>query len=60
MSGFFGAFGSALRETRLTASLGFPLARRPAALCKVFNVPEQLNAITLEHAEETGRSDIRI
>jgi hypothetical protein len=49
-----------LRETRLTASLGFLLARRPAALGKLFNLPEHLNAITLEHAEESGRSDIRI
>jgi hypothetical protein len=40
--------------------LGFLLARRSDTFRELFHLPHQLETITLEHEEATGRSDIRV
>lgn len=60
VSSLVGAFGGALRETRLTAMLGFIVARCPDQFMSVFRFPGRIQAVSLEANEEHGRSDIRV
>lgn len=55
-----GAFGRSMKETRLTAWLGFLLAENPAPLMQLFGFPGKTLNIQLETRHEEGRSDILV
>jgi hypothetical protein len=58
VSSFAGAFGSALRETRLTATLGYLIAIEPKRFCDIFEFRGSPLSVSLEMREESDRSDI--
>ena len=60
MSTFVGAFGGSLKETRLTALLGYLIALEPEPFLKIFGFKGKPRAVQLENQEATGRSDIRV
>lgn len=60
VSSLTGAFGGSLRETRLTALLGYLIALNPAPYLKLFGFPGAARSVTLENRHEEGRSDILI
>lgn len=60
MSSLSSAQGRGLRETRLTASLGFLIALCPNDFLSAFGFQGQARAVSIEHGEQEGRSDIRI
>jgi hypothetical protein len=60
MSSFAGAFGSALRETRLTAMLGYLIALEPERFCNIFAFRGRPLSVSLETHHESDRSDILI
>ena len=60
VSSFAGAFGSALRETRLTAMLGYLIALEPERFCKVFAFRGRPLSVSLESRHEADRSDILV
>lgn len=53
-----GAFGHGLRETRLTAALGYLIALRPGAFQKALGSPANITSVELEHRHDQGRSDV--
>jgi hypothetical protein len=53
-----GAFGHGLRETRLTAALGYLIALRPEVFQKVMGSPGSVTSVELEHRHDQGRSDV--
>ncbi len=55
-----GAFGQSLRETRLTAMLGYIIALRPDLFLPLFGFRGQAQRVYLETIHEKGRSDILI
>ncbi|MEO7413655.1 MAG: hypothetical protein ABIZ81_09880 [Opitutaceae bacterium] len=55
-----GAFGVSLKETRLTAWLGFLLAARPEAFLKLFGFQGRVTSVQLELRHADGRSDILV
>lgn len=60
VSSFAGAFGSALRETRLTAMLGYLIALEPERFCEIFAFRGRPLSVSLEARHEPDRSDILI
>lgn len=60
VSTLIGAFGSAVRETRLTALLGYLIALDPESFLMLFGFRGKIRSILLENQEDTGRSDIHI
>lgn len=54
------AFGGGLRETRLTALLGYVVALAPDKFCRVFGIPGHPIQVSLEGTQEDGRTDIAI
>ena len=53
------AFGHGLRETRLTAALGYLIALRPDAFESLLNMAEGITSVELEHQHGVdGRSDV--
>jgi len=58
VSSFAGAFGSALRETRLTAMLGYLIALEPKGFCNILKFRGIPLSVSLEMHNATGRSDI--
>ena len=60
VSSFAGAFGSALRETRLTAMLGYLIALKPERFCDIFAFRGRPLSVSLETRHESDRSDILI
>ncbi len=60
VTGFLGSFGHGLRETRLTAALGYVISVWPDALSKLFAVKAIVHSVTLEHYHEKDRSDILV
>jgi hypothetical protein len=60
VSSFAGAFGSALRETRLTAMLGYLIALEPERFSDLFAFRGRPLSVTLEARHASGRSDISI
>jgi hypothetical protein len=60
VSSFVGAFGSALRETRLTAMLGYLIALEPDRFCEIFAFRGRPLSVSLETRHESDRSDILI
>jgi len=53
-----GAFGHGLRETRLTAALGYLVALRPDAFQRILGTPLDITSVELEHRHDLGRSDV--
>lgn len=60
VSSLAGAFGSALRETRLTAMLGYLMALEPERFCDIFAFRGRPLSVSLETRHESDRSDILI
>ena len=58
VSSFAGAFGSALRETRLTAMLGYLIAIEPERFCNIFRFGGSPLSVSLEMRDESDRADI--
>jgi hypothetical protein len=58
VSSFAGAFGGALRETRLTAMLGYLIALKPEQFCDIFGFRGRPLSVSLETRHESDRSDI--
>lgn len=55
-----GAFGRQVKETRLTAYLGFLIAQRLEAFRELLGFDGQPNSVELETTEDGGRTDIVI
>lgn len=55
-----GAFGQSLRETRLTALLGYLVALAPEAFIGLFGFKGLAQTVSLEMRHDTGRSDILV
>ena len=60
MSSLAGAFGGALRETRLTAMLGYVIALEPERFCDIFAFRGRPVSVSLETRHAADRSDILI
>jgi hypothetical protein len=60
VSTFAGAFGGALRETRLTALLGYLIALEPRPFLNKFAFAGKAKNVRLEHRHGSDRSDIFI
>jgi hypothetical protein len=60
VSSLTGAFGGSLKETRITALLGYLIALNPAPYLALFRFPGVAGSVTLENRHETGRSDILV
>jgi len=60
VSSLAGAFGSALRETRLTAMLGYMVALKPEPFCDIFAFRGRPLCVSLETRHASDRSDIII
>lgn len=60
VSNFAGAFGSSLRETRLTAILGYLIALKPNIFCEDFGINGTVESVWLETRHDQDRSDILI
>ncbi len=60
VSSLAGAFGNALRETRLTAMLGYLVASEPESFCKAFGFRGRPRSVSLETRHAEDRSDIRV
>ncbi len=60
VSSLMGAFGGALRETRLTAMLGYLIALTPSRFESVFRLDARILSVTLEANYERDRADIVI
>ena len=58
VSSLAGAFGSSLRETRLTAMLGYLIALVPGRFCDIFGFPGRPLSVALEMRDGANRSDI--
>ena len=55
-----GAFGQSLRETRLTAMLGYLIALEPDAFMTTFGFKGKPQQVSIETIHDLGRSDILI
>ena len=60
VSSLAGAFGNALRETRLTAMLGYLVALEPERFCEIFAFRGRPLSVSLETRHAADRSDILI
>ncbi|NQT23713.1 MAG: hypothetical protein HQ579_09805, partial [Candidatus Omnitrophica bacterium] len=60
VSSLANSFGGSLRETRLTAIVGYLLSLAPEPFIKLFNIQGMLSEINLELSEDNGRSDIQL
>jgi len=60
VSSLAGAFGGALRETRLTAMLGYVIALEPERFCDIFAFRGRPLSVSLETRHAADRSDILI
>jgi hypothetical protein len=54
----FGSFGLSLKETRLTAALGFLISQEPSPWQKLFHIRLPLSTVTIESNQQQGRADI--
>jgi hypothetical protein len=60
VSTLVGAFGGAVRETRLTALLGYLIALEPSSFLEFLDLPGKARSVRIEHRHGTDRSDILI
>jgi hypothetical protein len=54
------SFGGSLRETRLTATVGYLISLAPNPFLNLFDIKEIPTEINLELSEDNGRSDIQL
>lgn len=54
------SFGGSLRETRLTAMVGYLISLAPEPFLNLFDIKEIPTEINLELSEDNGRSDIQL
>lgn len=55
-----GAFGQALRETRITAILGYLVALNPSSFERLFGLRGDVRNVGVETRHEDGRSDVLV
>jgi hypothetical protein len=60
VSSFAGAFGASMRETRVTAILGYLIALRSQPFCRAFGVGGTIESVRIEARHNLDRSDILI
>jgi hypothetical protein len=60
VSTLVGAFGGAIRETRLTALLGYLIALEPKPFLELFDFPGKARNVRIEHRHGNDRSDILV
>lgn len=60
VTNLLGAFGQRLKETRLTALLGYLLATRPEPLMDLLGFTGRILSVRLEMRHDEGRSDILV
>lgn len=60
VSSLLGAFGRGLRETRLTAFLGYLIAQQPESFRDLLGFDGDVGEVGLETTEDGGRTDILI
>jgi len=60
ISSLASAFGGGLRETRLTALLGYLIALDPEPWMPLFGFPGTATEVMLENCSDEGRSDIEV
>ena len=60
VSSYLGAFGTSLRETRLTAALGHLISQNPNPFLRLFRINSSISTVSLENHQESGRTDIEI
>jgi hypothetical protein len=60
VSSFVGSFGAGLRETRLTATLGYLMALAPGRFCEEFGFSGKPRSVALETRHALDRSDILV
>ena len=60
VSSLLGAFGHGLRETRLTAALGYMVALWSEGFQDFFNFRGEIQSVSVEHNHDNDRSDIYI
>jgi hypothetical protein len=60
VSSLASAFGSGLRETRLTAMLGYLVALAPDEFCELFGFSGKARSVALETRHNLDRSDILV
>jgi hypothetical protein len=60
VSSLAGSFGSALRETRLTAMLAYVMAIEPERFCEIFAFRGRPISVSLETRHESDRSDVLV
>ncbi len=60
ITSLLGSFGHGLRETRLTACLGYLIAREPKAFRKLLKLKGKVQSVSVEHRHQQGRTDVQI
>jgi hypothetical protein len=60
VTSLLGAFGGALRETRITAMLGYLISHDPSSWEDFFTLADQITSVEIEADHENDRSDILI
>jgi hypothetical protein len=60
VSTLIGAFGGVVRETRLTALLGYLIALEPKPYLQLFGFPGKATNVRIEHRHGNDRSDILV
>jgi hypothetical protein len=60
VSSLAGAFGHGLRETRLTALLGYLIAMEPTTFAALFGLRGTVLTVHIENCHDEGRSDILV
>lgn len=60
VSSLLGAFGTSLRETRLTAILGYIISLKPDICADLLNFPGNVLSVSIESNHEKDRSDILV
>jgi hypothetical protein len=60
ISSLAGAFGATVKETRLTAMLGYLIALDSSSFVDVFGFTGKVGNVKLEHRHGNNRSDILI
>lgn len=60
VTSLLGSFGHGLRETRLTASLGYLVAKEPDSFRRLLKLRGAIRSVTVEHNHDDKRADVRV
>jgi len=60
VSSLCNSLSGSLRETRITAVLGYLISLNSAPFMKLFNIDSRVKEVNIEFSEDKGRSDIQI